>query len=74
MTGFSLYFEKIDCQNIFATVNGNLTGLAIYYRDSLDNIDPIQIAVEEKYSSTDIYADILLVFQIINELKKLPWE
>ena len=35
MTGFSLYFEKIDCQNIFATVNGNLTGLAIYYRDSL---------------------------------------
>ncbi len=66
-----LNFEKIDCQNLFTTVNDNLAGLAIFYRDSVDNIDLIHIAVDEKYSSTGIYADRLLVFQMINELKKI---
>lgn len=66
-----LNFEKIDCQTLFTTVNDNLAGLAIFYRDSLDNIDLIHIAVYDKYSSTGIYADKLLVFQIINELKKI---
>ena len=65
-----LNFEKIDCQNIFTIIDHNLVGLAIYYRDSLDNIDLVHIAVDEKYSSTGKYADKLLVLQIINELKK----
>ena len=52
-------------------VNDNLVGLGIYYRDSLDNIDLVHIAVDEKYSSTGKYADKLLVLQIINELKKI---
>ena len=64
-----LNFENIDCQNIFTIIDHNLVGLAIYYRDSLDNIDLDHFAVDEKYSSTGIYADKLLVFQIINELK-----
>ena len=62
---------KIDCQNIFTIIDDSLVGLAIYYRDSLDNIDLIHIAVDEKYSSTGIYAEIFLVFQMINELKKI---
>ena len=66
-----LYFEKIDCQNIFSIIDHNLVGLTIYYRDSLDNIDLVHIAVDEKYSSTGKYADKLLVFQIINELRKI---
>ncbi len=66
-----LNFEKIDCQNIFTIIDHNLVGLAIYYRDSLDNIDLVHIAVDEKYSSTGKYADKLLVFQMINELKKI---
>ena len=52
-----LNFEKIDCQNIFIIIDHNLVGLAIYYRDSLDNIDLVHIAVDEKYSSTGKYAD-----------------
>ena len=63
--------EKIDCQNIFSIIDHNLVGLAVYYCDSLDNIDLVHIAVDEKYSSTGKYADELLVFQIINELKKI---
>ena len=66
-----LNFEKIDCQNIFTIMDHNLVGLAIYYRDSLDNIDLVHIAVDEKYSSTGKYADKLLVLQMINELKKI---
>jgi len=66
-----LNFEKIDCQNLFTTVNDNLASLAIFYRDSRDNIDLVHIAVDEKYSSTGKYAYKLLVFQIINELKKI---
>ena len=65
-----LNFEKIDCQNIFIIIDHNLVGLAIYYRDSLDNIDLVHVAVDEKYSSTGKYADKLLVLQMINELKK----
>ena len=65
-----LNFEKIDCQNIFTIIDHNLVGLAIYYRDSLDNIDLVHIAVDEKYSSTGKYADKLLVLQMINKLKK----
>ena len=65
-----LNFENIDCQNIFTIIDNNLVGLAIYYRDSLDNIDLVHIVVDEKYSSTGKYANKLLVFQIINELKK----
>ena len=66
-----LNFEKIDCQNIFIIIDHNLVGLAIYYRDSLDNIDLVHIAVDEKYSSTGKYADKLLVLQMINKLKKI---
>ena len=66
-----LNFEKIDCQNIFSIIDHNLVSLAIYCRDSLDNIDLVHIAVDEKYSSTGKYADKLLVFQIINELRKI---
>ena len=66
-----LNFEKIDCQNIFTIIDHNLVGLAIYYRDSLDNIDLVHITVDEKYSSSGQYADKLLVFQMINELKKI---
>ena len=66
-----LNFEKIDCQNIFTIIDHNLVGLAIYYRDSLDNIDLVHIAVDEKYSSTGKYADKLLVLKMINELKKI---
>ena len=65
-----LNFEKIDCQTIFTIIDHNLVGLAIYYRDSLDNIDLVHIAVDEKYSSTGKYADKLLVLQMINKLKK----
>ena len=60
-----LNFGKIDCQNIFTIIDHNLVGLAIYYRDSLDNIDLVHIAVDEKYSSTGKYADKLLVLQMI---------
>ena len=66
-----LNFEKIDCQNIFIIIDHNLVGLAIYYRDSLDNIDLVHIVVGEKYSSTGKYADKLLVLQMINKLKKI---
>ena len=66
-----LNFEKIDCQNIFIIIDHNLVSLAIYYRDSLDNIDLVHIAVDEKYSSTGKYADKLLVLQMINKLKKI---
>ena len=66
-----LNFEKIDCQNIFTIIVNNLVGLAIYYRDSLDNIDLVHIAVDEKYSSTGKYADKLLVLHMINKLKKI---
>ena len=66
-----LILEKVDCQTIFTMVNDNLVGLAIYYRDSLDNIDLVHIAVDEKYSSTGKYADKLLVLQMINKLKKI---
>ena len=66
-----LNFEKIDCQNIFSIIDHNLVGLAIYYRDSLDNIDLVHIVVDEKYSSTGKYADKLLVLQMINKLKKI---
>ena len=55
----------------FTIIDHNFVGLAIYYRDSLDNIDLVHIAVDEKYSSTGKYADKLLVFQIINELRKI---
>ena len=65
-----LNFEKIDCQTIFTIIDHNLVGLAIYYRDSLDNIDLVHIVVDEKYSSTGKYADKLLVLQMINKLKK----
>ena len=66
-----LNFEKIDCQTIFTIIDHNLVGLAIYYRDSLDNIDLVHIAVDEKYSSTGKYADKLLVLHMINKLKKI---
>jgi hypothetical protein len=64
-----LKLEKTDCQNLFTTVNNNLVGLVIYCRDSLDNIDLIHIAVDEKYSSIGIYADKSLVIQMINKLR-----
>ena len=66
-----LNFENIDCQNIITIIDHYLVGLAIYYRDSLDNIDLVHIAVDEKYSSKGTQIDKLLVFQIINELKKI---
>ena len=69
-----LNFEKIDCQNIFIIIDNNLVGLAIYYRDSLDNIDLVHIAVDEKYSSKDTQTDKFLVFRIINEMKKIVME
>ena len=64
-----LKLEKTDCQNLFTTVNNNLVGLVIYCRDSLDNIDLIHIAIDEKYSSIGIYADKSLVIQMINKLR-----
>ena len=64
-----LKLEKTDCQNLFTTVNNNLVGLVIYCRDSLDNIDLIHIAVDDKYSSIGIYADKSLVIQMINKLR-----
>ena len=66
-----LNFEKIDCQNIFTIIDHNLVGLAIYYRDSLDNIDLVHIVVDEKYSFTGKYADKLLTLKIINVLKSI---
>ena len=66
-----LKLEKTDCQNLFTTVNNNLVGLVIYCRDSLDNIDLIHIAVDEKYSSIGIYADKSLVIQMINKLRMI---
>ena len=66
-----LNFENIDCQNIFSIIDNNLVGLAIYYRDSLDNIDLVHIAVDEKYSSKGTQTDKFLIFRIINELKKI---
>ena len=66
-----LNFKNIDCQNIFTIIDNNLVGLAIYYRDSMDNIDLVHIAVDEEYSSKGTQIDKLLVFQIINELKKV---
>ena len=64
-----LKLEKTDCQNLFTTVNNNLVGLVIYCRDSLDNIDLIHIAIDEKYSSIGIYADKSLVIQMIIKLR-----
>ena len=64
-----LKLEKTDCQNLFTTVNNNLVGLVIYCRDSLDNIDLIHIAIDEKYSSIGIYADKSLAIQMINKLR-----
>ena len=66
-----LNFENIDCQNIFTIIDNNLVGIAIYYRDSLDNVDLVHIAVDEKYSSKGTPTDKFLVFKIINELKKI---
>ena len=57
--------ENIDYQNIFTIIDNNLVGLAIYYRDSLDNIDLVHIAVDEKYSSKGTQTDKFLVFKII---------
>ena len=67
----NINFEKVACQNIIAIIDHYLVGLAIYYRDSLDNIDLVHIAVDEKYSSTGKYADKLLVLHMINKLKKI---
>tara|TARA_B100002003_G_C13980885_1_gene474362 strand:- start:306 stop:797 length:492 start_codon:yes stop_codon:yes gene_type:complete len=66
-----LNFENIGCQNLFAKIDENLVGLAIFFRDSMENIDLVHIAVDEKYSSKGFQADKLLLLQIINELKKI---
>ena len=66
-----LNFENIDCQNIFTIIDNKLVGLAIYYRDSLDNVDLVHIAVDGKYSSKGTQTEKFLVFKIINELKKI---
>ena len=63
--------KKLDCLNIFSTVDSALVGMSIIFRDSIQNIDLIHIAVDQKYSSTGIYADQLLVLKMINELKKI---
>lgn len=62
---------RIDCQNIFASMNNNLAGVLIFNRNSADNIDLVHIVVGDKYSYTGEYADEMLVLRMINELKKI---
>lgn len=62
---------RIDCQNIFATKQDSLVGLLIYNRSLPEQIEIIHIVVDEKYSSTGIYADKKLVLKMMSELKKI---
>jgi len=66
-----LKFEKIECQNIFASINNQFVGLGVYCRDSIKNIDLIHIAVEPEYSSRGKLYDKLIAIQIIGELKAI---
>jgi hypothetical protein len=65
----SIKFGEITCQTLFCTEKNILAGLAVFYRDSPENIDLVHIVVDEKYSSTGKFADKFLALKIINVLK-----
>jgi hypothetical protein len=66
-----IVFEETDCQNVFVTKDDELIGVLIFYRNKLDNIDLIHIAVDEKYSSKGKYFDNFLFLKMIHELKNI---
>jgi hypothetical protein len=63
--------QRAHCQSLFVTKNDKLVGLFIFNRNPPENINLIHIAVDEKFSSTGIYADEMLVNRMISELKKI---
>jgi hypothetical protein len=66
-----IILEKVNCQNLFIRRGNNLVGALIYHRNLPDNIDLIHIAVDEKYSSTGVYAGEMIVLRMIKELKRI---
>ncbi len=66
-----VYIHKLDVQTLFAFNNNKLAGIMIFYRDSIENITLIHIAVSNEFTVSNDDNDYCLTFQLLDKLTEI---